>query len=123
MSLIRTRNLLHENVPFTRFYSTEEAGTNVIRVENTTALTNSWAVQLGETGHEQTEVVIGTVASGTEISLANTSFPHPVDTPVYFIKYNQVVFERSTTNGTLGTASPIANGTVTYQPDSFFTIF
>lgn len=123
MSLIKTRNLLHENAPYTRLSFAESLGTTALRVENTSGLTTSWAIQIGEVGQEQTEVVIGTNTNGTSITCGATAFDHPADTPVYFVKYNQVVFERSTTNGTSGTASPMTNGTITYQPDNFFTVF
>src|SRR3990167_1400988 len=122
MSLIQSRNLLHQNAPHTRLTNPEAAGTTSLRVENTVALTTSWGVQIGEVAEEQTEVAIGTPATGSTITLPATSFAHPADTPVYFIKYNQVVFERSTA-GTTGTATPMTNGTITYQADDNFTVF
>lgn len=93
-----------------------------MRALNTDGLENGWAVQIGETGQEQTEVVIGTNSNGTTITSPATRYEHPADTPVYFIKYNQVVFERSTT-GTSGTATPMSSGTITYQANDFFTVF
>lgn len=99
------------------------AGTTQIQVDNTNSMTTGWAMQIGEVGQEQAEVVIGTpVAGGTFINCAATRYDHPADTPVYFTKYDQVVFEVSTA-GTLGTAIPLANGTVTYTPDNFYTVF
>lgn len=119
--LIQTRNLLEATVPKTFLLATEAAGTTVFRLRNTTGFGSSWAVQLGETGDEQTEVLVlngqppnsGTLGTTTAVS----AFEHPADTPVYAIKFNQVVFERSTA-GTAGTATPLTNGTVTYQADS-----
>lgn len=122
MSLIRSRNLLHLNIPYTRLRETEAAGTTSLRVQNTEGLTTGWGIQIGGVGHEQTEVVIGTNSNGTTITSPATTYEHPEDTPIYFIKYNQVVFERSTA-GTTGTATPMTNGTVTYQPNDFFTVF
>jgi hypothetical protein len=122
MALIRSRNLLHETAPKTRLTNSEVAGTTVLRVENTTGLTTSWAVQIGEVGEEQTEVLIGTATNIGTITTPTSSFAHPEDTPIYFIKYDKVVFERSTT-GTSGTATPIANGTVTYQANDYYTVF
>lgn len=122
MALIQLRNLLHESVPYTRLRETEVAGTQSLRVQNTAGLTNQWGIQIGEVGDEQTEVVIGTNSAGTTITCATTAYDHPKDTPIYFIKYNQVVFERST-DGTLGTAAPMTNGTIGYQADGFFTSF
>src|SRR3990167_1287752 len=122
MSLLKTRNLLHEEAPKTKLTNPEVAGTIALRVENSSALTSGWGLQIGEVGEEQTEVVLGTADNIGTISVATTDFSHPADTPVYFIKYNQVVFERSTT-GTSGTATPLANGTIEYQADSNYTIF
>lgn len=122
MSLIRARNLLHEIAPQTRLTHAEVSGTTAIRVENSTALTESWAVQVGAVGGEQTEVVIGTPTNAGTIGVGALTYDHPADTPLSFIKYNQVVFERSTA-GTTGTATPMTNGTISYQPDSEYTVF
>lgn len=122
MSLIRTRNLLHEQTPYTRLRETEAAGTTSLRVQNTEGLVNQWGIQIGGVGHEQTEVVLGTNTNGTTIGCGATTYEHPADTPVYFVKYNQVVFQRST-DGTAGTATSMTNGTITYQPNDFFTVF
>lgn len=120
--IIRTRNLLHEDVPFTRLRETEAAGATTLRVQNTTGLTTGWGVQIGEVGQEQTEVLVGTNSNGTTITNPASAYEHPKDTPVYFIKFNQVIFERSIT-GTSGSATPLTNGTVTYSANDFFTIF
>lgn len=124
MSLIQTRNILHVNSPYTRLASVMSAGTTTIQVDNTNAMVAGWAMQIGEVGQEQSEVIVGTpVLGGTLINCAATRFDHAADTPVYFTKYDQVVFERSTVGGTLGTASPMTGGTVTYTPDNFYTVF
>lgn len=120
--IIRASNSLHITAPKTFLSATEAAGTTTLRVRNSAGMSTSWAVQLGEIGQEQTEVVIGTAPNSGTITCATTSFEHPADTPVYMIKYNQVVFEKST-SGTSGTASPITNGTIGYQADSNVTIF
>lgn len=122
MSIIRARNLLHQEAPHTRLRETEAAGTTTLRVQNTDGLTTSWGVQIGEVGNEQTEVLVGTNTNGTTITTPTTRYEHPKDTPVYFIKYDQVVFQRSTT-GTTGTATSMTNGTIAYQADDFFTVF
>ena len=122
MSLIQVRNLLHEDVPKSRLTNAEVAGTTVIRVENSTAMTDGWALQLGEVGGENTEVVLGTAPNVGTINVTTTDFAHPADTPIYFIKYNQVVFERSTA-GTTGTATAMTNGTIEYQANDLVTIF
>lgn len=127
--IIRNENTLAVSAPKTYLASGIAIGATTSPVKNTAGLTTSWAVQIGQTGEETSEVLIGTNASGTSITHPATSFEHPADTPVYFIKYDQVVFERSTA-GTAGTATPMTNGTITYQPDFWdpktqksFTIF
>ena len=124
--IVSTRNNLHEDAPKTYLMNAEVAGTTVFRLRNTTGFGSSWAIQVGEIGQEQTEVLvisgnppsIGTLGTTT----AASTFEHPADTPVYAIKYNHVVFERSTA-GTSGTATPITNGTLTYQADHELTQF
>ena len=123
--IIKVRNTLNESVPKTFTTFPEVSGTGVIRWANPTAFNASWAIQLGETGEEQTEVVLlsSSTPAGTAGTLtANTLYEHPANTPIYGIKYNQVVFEVSNA-GTAGTASPITSGTITYQPDQEFTQF
>lgn len=119
--LIKTRNTQQVNVPKTFLTNLEVAGTNVLRWKNPSGFSASWAIQVGDTGEQQSEVVLlgASTPAGTAGTLtANTLYEHPSDTPIYAIKYDQVVFERST-SGTAGTATPI--GTVTYQADQPFT--
>jgi hypothetical protein len=124
--LVPAVNNLHITAPKTYLLNNEAAGGSVFELRNTAGFGSSWAIQVGETGHEQTEVLIlsgdppavGTLGTTT----ANSTFEHPADTPVYAIKFNQVVFERST-DGTAGTASPMTDGTVTYQADARQTVF
>ena len=123
--LISSKNLLHENVPKTYLTSSGTAGSVIFNYANSAGFNQSWAIQIGEVGEENTEVKILSAATphvtiGT--STAALTFNHPVDTPIYGIKYDQVVFERST-DGTAGTATPMTNGTVTYQADSAYTVF
>lgn len=122
--IIKSRNLLSISSPKSYLSNSEVAGTNVFRIRNTSGFGSSYAIQIGETGNEQTEVLLlsgnpgGTVGTTT----ANSTYEHPADTPIYAIKWNQVVFESSTT-GTSGVASPLAGGTVTYQADHEYTQF
>ena len=120
--IVRQANNLTIDAPKTYLANAEAAGTTVYRVKNTTGLTNGWAVQLGETGQDRSEVILGTNTNVGTITGAASDFEHPADLPVYFIKYNQVVFQRSTT-GTAGTAAPITNGTIEISADSPYTIF
>ena len=122
--IIKTENLLTEDAPRTEL-SFAEAGTTVLRLKNVNGFSESWAIQVGETGEEKTEVRLlkAAAVSGTDGTVtAATTFDHPADTPIYATKYDQVVFERST-DGTTGTASPMDDGTVTIQADSKFTQF
>lgn len=122
--IIKTRNTLADNSPKTYLTNSEVAGTNIFRIKNGNGFATGWGIQIGETGVEQTEVlVLSGAPSGTAgTTSANSVYEHPADTPIYAIKYDQIVFERSTT-GTAGTATPITNGTITYQADNTFTQF
>lgn len=95
-------------------------GGTTVPVKNINSFTNQWAVQLGRTGEEQSEILtISGAPSGTALNTAGTvRFAHPIDTPIYQIHYDSVIFLRSTT-GTTGTASALA--TVSIKPDSFYT--
>lgn len=123
--IVTIRNTLAIGAARTYLSNNEGQGTNVLRWKNANGFSASWGVQVGEMGEEQTEVVLlGTATpGGTAGTLtANDSYEHPADTPLYAIKYNQVVFERSTA-GTLGTATPMTNGTVYYMADGTVTSF
>ena len=73
--IIRSRNLLAINSPKSYLSNSEVAGTTVFRIRNTSGFGSSYAVQIGETGEEQTEVLIlsgspgGTVGTTTVPSL------------------------------------------------------
>ena len=114
---IKSLNSLQEQASPTYLANDEAAGTTVIRVKNTTGFTNGWAFQIGATGQDRTEVVLGTVTNVGTLSVAALDFDHPKDSPIFPIKYNQVVFEKSAA-GTAGTAVPITDGTVEYQADA-----
>lgn len=123
--IITTKNNLTENAVKTFLSYDEVAGTSVIRWKNPEGLSASWALQLGQTGEEQAEIVLlgASTPSGTAGTLlANTLYEHSADTPIYGIKYDQVVFERSIT-GTSGTATPITNGTIGIQCGGSVTSF
>lgn len=123
--IIRAINNLPINAPKTYLSNPEVAGTNILRWKNPAGFNASWAIQVGETGEEQTEVVLlgSSTPAGTAGTLtANTLYEHPADTPIYAIKYDQIVFEVSSA-GTAGTAAPLTNGTVTLQSDSLYSQF
>jgi len=118
--IVRAENNLTQIAPKTYLSNIEAAGTTVLRLRNSAGFGSAWAIQIGETGDETAEVRLlsgtpsGTVGTVTAVTL----FEHPADTPVYGVKWNQVVFERSTT-GTSGVATVMTDGTVTITPDSW----
>ena len=115
--IIRSLNDLDNNAPLTYLANDEVAGTTTIRVKNSTGLTDGWAFQLGKTGEDKTEVVLGSITNVGTLTVATLDFDHSADTPIIGIKYNQVVFEKSAA-GTAGTAASITNGTIEYQADA-----
>lgn len=123
--LIRARNLLDQQANYTFLSNGEAASGTVLRVKNINSFAASWAVQIGKTGEETTEILkLGTAApSGTALNTVGTlKYSHPADTPIYAIKYDQFIFKVST-SGTSGTASAISNGTINITADSDYTIF
>jgi hypothetical protein len=123
--IIRVQNLLDKKAPYSFTSASLAVGGTAIPVKNINQYYPSWGVQLGKTGEEKSEVlVLGTaVPSGTVVNTVGTfRFDHPEDTPVYAIKYDKVIFQRSTV-GTAGTATTLTDGTVTITPDSKETIF
>lgn len=123
--IVPTRNILADNATKTFTSFPEVAGTNVLRWKNPNGFNASWAVQVGETGEQQTEIInlgVQTPAGTAGSFISNTLYPHPENTPLYAIKYDQVVFEVSTA-GTLGTAAPLTNGTLNLQINNLLTRF
>jgi hypothetical protein len=118
---IRIKNSLTDNSQFTLLSGASSTGGTAFPVRNINSFSANWAVQIGDTGRETTEVlVLGTATpSGTALQTAGSArFDHPTDTRVYAIKYDQIVFERSET-GTAGVATAVA--TVNITPDSEYT--
>ena len=118
--LIKVKNNIDTQAQFTFLASPLTAGGTSLYVKNITGGSANWAVQLGKTGEELAEInTISGNPSGTTINTAGTvKYAHPTDTPIYFIKYDQVVFERST-SGTSGTPTSLA--TISISPDSTYT--
>lgn len=96
------------------------AGGTAIPVKNLNSFTAQYAVQIGKTGEEQSEIQIITTPSGTILPLNSGTlvYDHPLDTPVFQIHYDKIIFNRST-SGTAGTATALA--TVSITPDSLYT--
>lgn len=123
--IVKVKNLLDSEAQNTYLSQGEIAGTTDLRIKNSNGFSASWAVQLGKTGEELSEIkVLGTAvpSGGTLTITSGLSFSHSSDTPVYAIKFDQLIFKRST-DGTAGTVSPLTNGTVSITPDSEFTQF
>jgi hypothetical protein len=103
--------------------SSPAAGGTALTVKNISGFTSGWYAQIGETGGEKTEIkAINGTPSGSTVPVATISFTHPVDTPIYALKYDKVIFKVSTT-GTAGTATAITGGTVSITPDWQYTQF
>lgn len=123
--IIQVRNNLTETAQKSFLSTSVNAGTPVIPLKNINAFAASWGIQIGETGEEQSEILLlgtATVAGTAGTTTTNTVYSHPADTPVYAIKYNQILFKRST-SGTAGTATVMTDGTVSIKPDSEYTVF
>lgn len=123
--LIKIVNNLADNSQKTSLSAALNAGVGSASVKNVAGFNASWAVQIGATGLEKSEIqLLGTATpSGTSLSFVGSStYPHPVDTPVYAIKYDKIVVYRSEV-GTSSAATAIPNGTISIQPDNEFTVY
>ena len=121
MSFIKTKNPRIDNVPKTYLAVGQASGVGTVYIKNPNGFQANWGIQIGDSGQDQSEIVLANASapSGTQIVLSGTTlYEHPADTPVYALKWNQVVFEKSTA-GTAGTSTPITNGTVAIQPDNW----
>jgi hypothetical protein len=120
--LISVQNSLPD-LPTTQFSylsSSISSGGTSLPVKNINPYSADSAVQLGKTGESQSEIKIvsGVPATGTANLSAALTYDHSLDTPVFDIHFDQIIFKRST-SGTAGTASAI--GTVNITPNSDFT--
>lgn len=123
--IISVNNLLDKVSQYSFTSTSIAAGGTVVPVKNINSFTASHSIQIGKTGEEQTEIVLLDIntPSGTALTLAGTlRFNHSIDTPVYDVNYNQIIFKRSTV-GTAGTALPFTGSTVSITPDSLTTDF
>lgn len=122
--LIKVKNDQTETAHKTYLATAIAAGGTSVYVKNVAGFSDNWNVQFGETGEEKSEIKeIEGAPSGTTILTAGTAlFGHPIDTPIYGIKYDKIYFKRSTA-GTAGTAATMTNGTVAITADSEFTQF
>ena len=122
---IGVQNSLADSAQYSYLTSTVNSGTTALPIRNINSFNANYAIQIGKTGEEQSEVkvITSSAPSGTALAItANTTYEHPSDTQVFNIKYDQVIFLRSTT-GTAGTATALTGGTVPITPDSVSTEF
>src|SRR3990167_8591895 len=121
MAFIKVENPRTDNVPKTQLAVGQASGVGTIYIKNPNGFQANWGMQIGDSGQDQSEIVLANASapSGTQIVLSGTTlYEHPTDTPVYALKWNQVVFEKSSA-GTAGTATPMTDGTVTISPDTW----
>ena len=122
--ILSVENTLQDlpTTPYSYLSANVSAAGTALGVKNINPFTANWAIQLGKTGESQSEIlnISGAPASGTVNTATSLLYAHNIDTPVYQIHYDQIIFERSTT-GTAGTA--VAIGTVNITPNSFYTEF
>ena len=66
-------------------------GTSLTGLDNTGLAENDY-LALGTPGQERTEIVriTAAVTAGTALTVTAVTFPHPIDTPISLIRYNQV---------------------------------
>jgi len=120
---IKALNNLAEQAQYSFLTDSYASGVGTVGLKNINAFPADYALQLGKTGEEQTEIKLIDSVSGSNLILgAVTTYEHPVDTPVYAIKFNQIIFKKSA-SGTAGTATAITSGTVSITPDSQVTVF
>lgn len=75
----------------TSLVAATSAGAIALTVLDTTGFAATDYIQVGETGHEKTEIVaVSGVTNATTLAVAATSFTHSEDEPIYLMRYNQV---------------------------------
>ena len=106
--------------PYSFLSANVNVGGTALGVKNINPFTANYAVQLGKTGESQSEILVisGAPANGTVNTSGTIVYPHSLDTPIYQIHYDKIIFKRSTV-GTAGTA--VAIGTTAITPNSQFT--
>lgn len=122
--LIRTINAFDKKAQNSYLTVDLSSGGTVVGWDNSAGFRASWAIQLGATELEKSEILVlgtATPAGTAGTTTAATVYDHPKDTPIYSIFYNQLIFERST-SGTVS-STPLTGGTVNITPDSKYTTF
>jgi len=123
MAYVKIPNSLQDTASQSFITTAVTAGGTIVPVRNINSFTANYAIQIGNIGEERSEIKLISSISGLSLNTTGTTtFDHPTDTPVYNIKYDKVIFKRSTV-GTAGTAVALTNGTITIQPDQTYTQF
>jgi len=123
MAYVKIPNSLQNTASQSFITTAVTAGATIVPVRNINSFTANYAIQIGNIGEERSEIKLISSISGLSLNTTGTTtFDHPTDTPVYNIKYDKVIFKRSTV-GTAGTAVALTNGTITIQPDQTYTQF
>lgn len=121
--IIKCVNFLDQMAQSTFLSQQASTGTGTLSVQNSNPFSAQWAIQIGQTGEAQTEIVLldSSTPSGTTLVTAGTrQFVHPTDTPVYAIKFDKIIWKRST-SGTSGSATAFATTNIT--PSNQYTVY
>jgi len=92
---------LFENARYTYLSAAVSASGESLTVQSINKFAVNQILFIGELGDEKSEIVkthASTAPSGTTITLVSggVTYDHPIDTKVYIIDYDQVVFYHST---------------------------
>lgn len=122
---IKIINNLADTAQKTSLSAQLNASVGSASVKNVSGFSPSWAVQIGDVGQEKSEIqLLGTaIPAGTAFTFVGSSnYSHPIDTPIYAIKYDKIVIYRSE-SGTSSASTAIPNGTINITPDNEYTIY
>ncbi len=101
----------------------ESAGVTAHTVKNNDRFVADDRVMIGEMGHEKTEVVtVSSVSGGTTITTTATVFSHEPDDPITRLRFDRVIFYRSTT-GSSGTYSSLGSVALDVDNANFITTY
>lgn len=99
------------------------AGVTTLPVKNNDRFTTNDRIMIGEMGQEKTEIVTWSAnPTNSSITVSATVYPHPADTPVYKLQWDQAKFYRSTT-GVSGTYTVISTQTLDVDNANLTTIY
>ena len=91
-----------------------------LNVKNGVGLDSTGLLLIGEPGVDRAEIVVVSAATYNTLTVSAIKFPHPANTPVRIVKYNQIKIYVSTT-GINGTYT--IDDTIAITPDRIFTIY